>query len=85
LQYCREQLAALAGIYPGKSTEKCYNDIATAKGLGLGKVIQPSRLALTGRTVSPGMFDVMTFRTEKTLARLDAAIKYIKLKISVLV
>ena len=78
LQYCREQLAALPD-FTLASTEKCYNDIAAAKGLGLGKVIQPSRLALTGRTVSPGMFDVMTLLgREKTLARLDAAIKFIE-------
>jgi glutamyl-tRNA synthetase len=78
LQYCREQLAALPE-FTLASTEKCYNDIAAAKGLGLGKVIQPSRLALTGRTVSPGMFDVMTLLgREKTLARLDAAVAYIK-------
>ena len=78
LQYCREQLAALPE-FTLTSTEKCYNDIAAAKGLGLGKVIQPSRLALTGRTVSPGMFDVMTLLgREKTLARLDAAIKFIE-------
>ena len=78
LQYCREQLAELPD-FTLASTEKCYNDIAAAKGLGLGKVIQPSRLALTGRTVSPGMFDVMTLLgREKTLARLDAAIKFIE-------
>lgn len=78
LRYCREQLAALPD-FTLASTEKCYNDIAAAKGLGLGKVIQPSRLALTGRTVSPGMFDVMTLLgREKTLARLDAAIKFIE-------
>ena len=78
LQYCREQLAALPE-FTLASTEKCYNDIAATKGLGLGKVIQPSRLALTGRTVSPGMFDVMTLLgREKTLERLDAAVKYIK-------
>ena len=32
---------------------------AEAKGLKLGKVAQPLRAALTGRTVSPGIFEVM--------------------------
>jgi glutamyl-tRNA synthetase len=78
MSYCREQLAALPE-FTLASTEKCYNDIATAKNLSLGKVIQPSRLALTGRTVSPGMFDVMILLgKEKTLARLDAAIKFVQ-------
>ena len=45
----------------------------------LGKVIHPTRLALTGRTVSPGMFDVMVLLgKEKTLERMHKAIEYIK-------
>jgi len=32
---------------------------AEAKGLKLGKVAQPLRAALTGRTISPGIFEVM--------------------------
>ncbi|MBI4046452.1 MAG: glutamate--tRNA ligase, partial [Devosia nanyangense] len=32
---------------------------AEARGLKLGKVAQPLRAALTGRTVSPGIFEVM--------------------------
>ena len=61
------------------STEKIYNEIAERNGLGLGKIIAPTRLALTGRTVSPGMFDVMVLLgKEKTLERLEKAIKYIE-------
>lgn len=78
LKYCREQLAALPE-FNLETTEKCYHEIAAAKNISLGKVIQPSRLALTGRTVSPGMFDVMVLLgKEKTLARLDAAAEYVK-------
>jgi glutamyl-tRNA synthetase len=44
---------------------------AEAKGLKLGKVAQPLRVALTGRTVSPGIFEVMVLiGKEETLARL---------------
>jgi len=32
---------------------------AEGRGLKLGKVAQPLRVALTGRTVSPGIFEVM--------------------------
>lgn len=61
------------------STEAAYNKIAADNGLALGKVIHPTRLALTGRTVSPGMFDVMVLLgKEKTLARLRKAVAYIK-------
>ena len=61
------------------STEAIYNKISAEKEIALGKVIHPTRLALTGRTVSPGMFDVMVLLgKEKTLARMQKAIDYIK-------
>lgn len=66
-------------VYDLASTEAAYNKIATDNGLALGKVIHPTRLALTGRTVSPGMFDVMVLLgKEKTLARLEKAVEFIK-------
>ena len=47
---------------------------AEAAELGLGKLAQPLRAALTGRTVSPGIFDVLLLLGRNTsLARLDAA------------
>ena len=43
----------------------------------LGKVIQPSRLALSGRTVTPGMFDLMVLLgRDKTLERMEKALAY---------
>ncbi|SES17651.1 glutamyl-tRNA synthetase [Tranquillimonas rosea] len=49
--------------------------IAEEHGLGLGKVAQPLRAALAGRTVSPSVFDMMlVLGRDETLARLtDAA------------
>ena len=45
---------------------------AEARGLKLGKVAQPLRAALTGRTVSPGIFEVMVLiGREESLARLS--------------
>ena len=50
---------------------------AEAAELGLGKLAQPLRAALTGRTVSPGIFDVLLLLGRDTsLARLDAAQHY---------
>ena len=44
---------------------------AEENGLGLGKVAQPLRAALTGRSVSPPVFDVLAiFGREECLARL---------------
>ena len=46
-------------------------DYAEAKELKLGKIAQPLRAALTGRTVSPGVFEVMELLgREESLGRL---------------
>ena len=51
--------------------EAAVRDFAEAEGLGLGKVAQPIRVALTGRTISPGVFDMMDILgPEETFARL---------------
>jgi glutamyl-tRNA synthetase len=46
--------------------------LAERKGLKLGSVAQPLRAALTGRTTSPGIFEVLVVlgRTE-SLARIS--------------
>ena len=45
---------------------------AEQKGLKLGKVAQPLRAALTGRTISPGIFEVMVLiGREEAMARLS--------------
>ena len=49
--------------------------LAEARGLGLGKIAQPMRAALTGRTTSPGIFDVLLLLgRDEALGRLDDAI-----------
>jgi len=49
---------------------KAYAD---EQGLGLGKLAQPLRAALTGQTTSPGIFDVLALLgKEESLARIDA-------------
>jgi glutamyl-tRNA synthetase len=55
--------------------EAIVSATAEAHGLGLGKLAQPLRAALAGRTVSPSVFDMMlVLGRDETLARLvDAA------------
>ena len=56
--------------------EAVVRDFAEAEGVGLGKVAQPIRVALSGRTVSLGVFDMMDILgREESLARLDACAK----------
>ena len=48
--------------------------LAEAHGLGLGKLAQPLRAALAGRTVSPSVFDMMlVIGREETIARIEDA------------
>ncbi len=55
--------------------EKAFEDLMNELDLKLGKIAQPVRVALTGGTVSPGIFEVIAvLGKEKTEARLKAAI-----------
>jgi glutamyl-tRNA synthetase len=54
--------------------EQKIRDVAEAAEMGLGKVAQPLRAALTGRTTSPGIFDVLfLLGRDETLNRLADA------------
>jgi glutamyl-tRNA synthetase len=55
--------------------EEAVRQVAEDAGLGLGKIAQPLRAALTGRTTSPGIFDVLALLgRDEALGRLDDAI-----------
>jgi len=50
---------------------KVFNDKVAETGLGLGKIAQPFRIALTGRAISPGVFDVIhLLGKEKSLQKI---------------
>ena len=56
-----------------EALEATTKSFAEELGLGLGKLAQPMRAALTGTTTSPGIFDVLVLLgREEALARLDA-------------
>ena len=57
--------------WDAQGTEAAVRAFAERRNIKLGSVAQPLRAALTGRTTSPGIFDVLTVlgRTE-SLARL---------------
>jgi glutamyl-tRNA synthetase len=57
--------------WSAEATEAAVRGVAEAAGAKLGQVAQPLRAALTGRTTSPGLFDVMALLgREESLARL---------------
>lgn len=52
--------------------EACINDYCQTKELSMGKVAQPIRVAVTGRTVSPQIIDtLLLLGRDKTLARIE--------------
>ena len=56
-----------------EALEATTKSFAEELGLGLGKLAQPMRAALTGTTTSPGIFDVLVLLgREEALARIDA-------------
>jgi glutamyl-tRNA synthetase len=64
------QLAA-SSEWNAASTEAAVRSFAELKGLKLGSVAQPLRAALTGRTTSPPIFDVLAvLGKDESLARL---------------
>ena len=55
--------------------EGVVTEVAQAHGLGLGKLAQPLRAALAGRTSSPSVFDMMiVLDRDETLGRLQDAV-----------
>jgi glutamyl-tRNA synthetase len=77
LQELRDGIAALDSLETA-ALEGIFHRAAESRGLGLGKVAQPARVALTGGTASPGMYDVVQILgKDETLRRLDEALRAI--------
>ncbi len=75
LEAIRAGIAALPAMET-EALEKLFQAEAEKRGLGLGKIAQPVRVALTGGTASPGMYDVVQILgKEEALRRLDEAIR----------
>jgi glutamyl/glutaminyl-tRNA synthetase len=67
----------LEGISDWKhpAIEAVVNDYCTKTTLGLGKVAQPIRVAISGNTISPPIFETLEFLgKEHTLRRIDRCI-----------
>ena len=58
-----------------ETLEDLLKDLIERQGLKMGKIAQPLRVALTGRTVSPGIYDVMALLgKDRTLQRIRAGV-----------
>ncbi len=62
-----------------QSLEDAFREVMEKTGQKLGEVAQPARVALTGKTVSPGIFEMIeVLGKEETVRRLRAAVAFIK-------
>ncbi|MBI4527574.1 MAG: glutamate--tRNA ligase [Deltaproteobacteria bacterium] len=72
-----EKIAALPELNE-QAVERAFTEILQSRQIGLGQLAQPVRVALTGTTVSPGIYEVITvLGKERTLTRLREALKKI--------
>ena len=73
----RQALASLPEWAPAPM-EEALRTLAEQRGVAAGKLFQPLRVALTGLTVSPGIFDVLvTLGRDLALRRLDDAARHL--------
>ncbi|WP_296970298.1 glutamate--tRNA ligase [Tepidanaerobacter sp. EBM-38] len=62
-------------------TEETFRNITADMGLKAAEIIHPTRLAITGRTVGPGLFDIIVLLgREKTVERMRKAAQWISNK-----
>jgi glutamyl-tRNA synthetase len=70
LRSAYDTIVALAN-WDTPSLEAAIREVAEGSGVKLGKLAQPLRAALTGRTTSPGIFEVLALLgREESLARI---------------
>jgi glutamyl-tRNA synthetase len=78
LRATREALAATAEWQP-EALESALRDLAERSGVAAGKVFQPLRVALTGLTVSPGIFEMLVqMGRDLSLKRIDQALAHLR-------
>jgi glutamyl-tRNA synthetase len=78
LQSLRNRLAALPE-WSEESVHLAFIAVTDEFSLKLGKVAQPVRVAVTGGTASPGIFEVLVLLgRERSLARLDNALAWVE-------
>ena len=59
--------------------EAALRTLAAEREIGAGKVFQPLRVALTGLSASPGIFDVLLILgRERSLRRVERAVEHIE-------
>jgi glutamyl-tRNA synthetase len=69
----------LAQQFDAAAVEAVIRELATELGVESREIIHPVRVALTGKTVGPGLFELMALLgRERVIRRLDGAISWIR-------
>jgi glutamyl-tRNA synthetase len=78
LQKLLSRFEALSN-FSKQTWEESFKSLVEEEGLKMGQLAQPVRVALTGRTASPGLFEVMeVLGRDRTLFRLRQGIERAK-------
>ena len=73
----KKRLAAMAD-FSEEALNRLFQDLTSETGLKMVQLAQPVRLALTGKTVSPGLFDIISILGKgEVLKRLNLALDFI--------
>jgi glutamyl-tRNA synthetase len=74
LARCKERLAG-ATAFDAASLEELIEGFVAAEGVGLGQIVQPLRVALTGKGASFGAFDILAILgRQRSVARIERAL-----------
>lgn len=75
-----ERLAVLDS-FTEETIEQAYRDLCSEKGIGTGMLFHGTRLAISGITVGPGLFEIMELLGRETcVRRLNDAVEFIAAK-----
>jgi glutamyl-tRNA synthetase len=78
LKLLADKLEALTD-YTQSGLEDVFKAVMDETELKLGKIAQPVRVSLTGRTASPGIFEIIAILgKDRVVPRLQKAIKFIE-------
>ncbi len=78
MEMVRAMLAA-AEPFTADAIKHAYEKAAESAGTSLGKYVHPTRLALTGKSVGPGLFELTELLgREECLVRVDRVLAYLK-------
>ena len=74
-----QELESIEGDFNEASIQAAFERVLERFGMKLGQLAQPVRVALTGGTVSPGIYEVIAVLGKaRTVARLQAALERVE-------